>query len=230
MKRTLLAFLVFGALPTAFFAQSIFQHLELNVGYSVQHQDRRFGGAGFVSDRPDHEDTYYDHQFDVNINATLMKTKVFHILFGAGYSRFQTRYTRDFDADYFGDGFDIIHYSGRYNLHNLSFINTNKIILNSAKNKSLSFIMPIRADFTFDKYMVTHDWYEHFNKFLFEFNKIEIYMGLNGQLDRFTLSLLYRVFNYQKIDPVLFDEPDPGDSKYETINFYKLMLNAGYVF
>jgi hypothetical protein len=44
--------------------------------------------------------------------------------------------------------------------------------------------MPIRADFTFDKYMVTHDWVEHFNKFLFEFNKVEIYMGLNGQLER----------------------------------------------
>jgi hypothetical protein len=129
MKSTLLTALITFLFPTVFLAQSMFKHFEVNVGYGVQQQDRRFGGPGFVHDRPRHEDTYYDHQFDININATLMKTKVFHILLGTGYSKFQTRYTRDFDADYFGDGFDIIHYLGRYNLHNLSFINTNKIIL-----------------------------------------------------------------------------------------------------
>lgn len=237
MKQNLLLVLIICTMPASFFAQSIFKHLELNVGCGVQKQDRRLYDFGYSSMIIAHEDSYYDHQYDININATIWSKSIWNVALGAGYSLYESKFSRPFDAHYFGDGSQVLHRVGNYVLHNLSFINTNKIILNAEMDKALSFVFPIRTDFTFNKHVSTNDHFERFNKFIFEFDKVEIYIGLHGKLNRFTTCLLWRVYNYQKIDRVLFNHlifhsshPSFLEQEYEAINFYKLMVNVGYVF
>jgi hypothetical protein len=238
MKQIIISmFVLFYWVSYKCYGQNIFDSLELNIGYSFQKQDRRLFDFRYQTMIIDHENTFYDYQYDVNINAMLLNNKTFIISGGLGYSNYKSKFSRPFKASYFGEGFDILRLVGTYTAHSLVFINTNKIILTQKKNNSLSFMVPIRFNFTFNKHVMSNENDFNKNKFLFQFNNFEIFMGLNGRLGKFTGNISYRIFNYQLIDKlffnnlIIYDSNSPFfDNKYEVKNFDKIMINLGYTF
>ena len=76
----------------------------------------------------------------------------------------------------------------------------------------------------------------HHNKWQFESNKFEAYLGLGYNYKRVGFNMAYRIYNIQKIDPVIFSTMALGSSSdtdffhqgTEEKNDKKMMISVSY--
>ncbi len=222
------------------FGQSIFKNTEFTFGYGIQEQDRRLFEFPWQDDIIAKEDSKFDHQYDLILSERILNKNLFMISSGLGYSLFQSKFSRPFNQNYFTS---LGTYEGRtiekYSIHSLKFVN-NFYLNFKLKNKNIIYFgAPIALNFAFNKSITgtVGNWNE--NKWIFELYNFEIYSSVGLKIDRFTINASYRMYNLQKIDPVIFNfilfrpsNQTPGflTKKNETINWNKILLNVGYQF
>ncbi len=221
--------------------QGFLHGLECSAGFSAPKQDRRLFDASFAEkyNKDLYEKTTNDHQFDFLISKTVnLKNPRVLLLPGVGYSHFRARYNWYYNANYFGDGFQVYHTVDTYTYH----MAAGQVVLGyhliHHDHTKFSFILPLRCNMLVNKEMLGNPSEEdHYNRTKIELQSLEINPGLRFTIGRVTSSVTYRMMNLQKIDHVIIDETlfyddhDPYLSrKYDDYNIRKFSFTLGYMF
>ncbi|MCW5921856.1 MAG: hypothetical protein KIS77_05890 [Saprospiraceae bacterium] len=237
MKCGMHVFVIFFCTISISYSQNIFDNTELSLGYALKSQDRRLFEFPMQTAILYNEDSRIDFEYSILLNKILFYNKKINLLSGLGYSLSQTNFSRPFDHTYFtGYMSKELRYIKRYQQHNMIFnINPNIEIV---KHKDKSFYMNVNSliKFAINKDVVSGSreiW--HHNKWKFETSAIEFNIGLGYQYKKIGINLAYRIFNIQKIDPVIFNQilfnsrnPPFLEKNYEIRNDNKFWLIVTY--
>ena len=237
MKKlnVLLLILIF---PTITFTQKFFKNIDISIGFALQTPDRRLFNWPSRKDILARDSTRFDNEYSLLVSKQFQLFKRLNLSAGLGYSLSKTNFRRPFYHSYFtGILTKEGRYIDRYLIHHLNwaFSPQYEII---HKNDNIFYLnVPMFAKFNFNKDVKDisfNGW--HHDKWQFEFNKFEVYVGLGYQYKRVGFNIAYRMYNIQKIDPVIFSELALGSSSYtdffnqgiEEKNYKKMMFSVSY--
>ena len=224
--------------PTITFSQSFFKNIDITVGFALQTPDRRLFNWPSRKDILARDSTRFDNEYSLLVSKQFQLFKRLNLSAGLGYSLSKTNFRRPFYHSYFtGILTKEGRYIDRYLIHHLNwaFSPQYEII---HKNDNIFYLnVPMFAKFNFNKDVKDisfNGW--HHDKWQFEFNKFEVYVGLGYQYKRVGFNIAYRMYNIQKIDPVIFSELALGSSSYtdffnqgtEEKNYKKMMFSVSY--
>jgi hypothetical protein len=218
--------------------QGLLKDIEFSFGYGKIPQDRRLFDYPLQQVVLAREESNYDHQFDFMLNKDLFHEKILNINAAIGYSLYKNKFGRPFDQNYLTGNLQkpLLHI-GTYYMHNLKLsVSPEYYFINNEKSK-FGIIFPIALNYTFNKdvKLSTGTWSA--DKWLFDFRNFEIFSGLKYKYRKISLSAVYRIYNIQDIDNlifygILFEYPYPSFfyEKSEDLNLNKLIINIGYSF
>ncbi len=233
----IVAFYHFLSLPLI--SQGILKGFEINFAYLIEPQDRRLFEYPHPETLINIEKSSFDFQYDFYINKNILKKKKLNIYSGIGYSVHINKFDRPFEHGYFdGTGSFEARFIRRYSIHRIKLVNTFKynLITHSNGQERLSVIIPFNLNIALNKNIVGEFHEYKANKWRVEFNNFEIYSGLSYRIGKFEPNIAYRIFNLQKIDPVIFNSilfdffPDFLKMKNEIYNLNKIMFGISYQF
>ncbi len=241
MKKTtwlatiFLAFIDYSTLK----AQTILNNSSLTVGFAVQPQDRRlfsFPAQALI----DNEESRLDFEYSILLNKQLHFNKKFGITPGIGYSLSHMTFLRPFDHPYFTDIPTLeLRYIKNYLTHNLNINIAGRFTISEKSGRTFYLFAPLMAKIAVKKHV--EDIFEgsinnkKFNKWLFQFNNSELYLGMGLKYEKMDIGLAFRAINFQRKDPVIFNEilfntanPPFLEKKYEFKNLTKVMVTLSY--
>ena len=227
-------------IPITIFAQNFFKNIDITVGFALQTPDRRLfewpmGSQKGILAR---DSTHFDVEYSLLLSKQFKLYKRLSLCAGLGYSLSKTNFRRPFRHNSFTNlGTYELRFIDRYLIHhlNLTFSPQYEII---HKNDNIFYLnVPMFAKFDFNKDVKDisfNGW--HHDKWQFEFNKFEVYLGLGYQYKRVGFNMAYRIYNIQKIDPVIFSllgatrayYTDFYDKGIEEKNYKKMMFSVSY--
>lgn len=230
----ILLLITFGSVS----GQGFLKDIEFSFGYGMVPQDRRLFDYPLQDFVLAKEETNYDHQFDFMVNKDLFYQKRLNINAAIGYSLYKNKFGRPFDHNYLtGDLTKPLLHIGTYYMHNLKLsISPEYYFINNEKSK-FGVIFPLDISFTFNKdvKLATGKWSA--DKWLFDFRSFEIFSGLKYKQGRFSTTLVYRIYNIQDVDNLIFYDalfiypyPPFYYEKTEDLNLNKYIVSVGYDF
>lgn len=220
-------------------AQTILNNSGLTVGFAVQPQDRRlfnFPAQGLI----DNEETRLDFEYSIHLNKQLHFNKKFGLTPGVGYSLSHMTFLRPFDHPYFTNIPTLeLRYIKNYLTHNVNINIVGQFTISEKNGRSFYLFTPLMSKIAINKHV--KDNFEgsinnkKFNKWLFQFNNSELYLGMGLKFEKMDVGLACRAINFQRKDPVIFNEilfntanPPFLEKKYEFKNLTKVMLTLSY--
>ena len=237
-KLNILLFILI--VPTITLAQSFFKNMDITVGFALQTPDRRLfewpmGSQKGILAR---DRTHFDNEYSLLLSKQFKLLKILSLSAGLGYSLSKTNFRRPFNHNSFTNlGTYELRFIDRYLIHHLNLtISPQYEIIR--KNDNIFYLnAPMFAKFNFNKDVKDisfNGW--HHDKWQFEFNKFEVYLGLGYQYKRVGFNMAYRIYNIQKIDPVIFSllgatrayYTDFYDKGIEEKNYKKMMFSVSY--
>jgi hypothetical protein len=235
----LTAFLMFVAASFMVSAQvsSFISNTSISLGFAVQPQDRR------IFDFPDwvleNETTEHDFEYSLLFNKAIIEKNRWATYFIGGYSINHETFGRPFNHPYFtGRPTKELRVIEHYLTHNLNLGINPRFTIAERNSSSFYLQAPLLAKIAIKKH-INDNWNfgtnKKFNKWLFEPNNMELYLGLGCRLKKVEIGLAYRMLNLQHKDPVLFypslfntANPEFLQTKYEWNNLTKIWLTASY--
>lgn len=218
-------------------AQKLLDNTHVYLGFSWQEQDRRLFEEPEAIKIVALENSNLDYETNLYIQKRIFKIWHFSISTGLGYMRYQTKFSRAIDNNYFeGNGHwghqPLVHI-GKYVTHKISTPTSLEFYFD--KKERIFLNLTGWASFNFNKRLVSSQDGKYGNKLKLEFNGLELNPGLGFKVSRFIFQFNYRAFNYYKIDKVIYYPSFLNyaplsfrDKKYESINWDKMWITVGY--
>lgn len=180
------------------------------------------------------EESRHDFEYSLLFNKYVFSTKKLNTSIGIGYSINQMTFSRPFDHHYFpGVKTEDLKLIQRYLTHHLAINFSEGFTVSEKNGHSFYFLSHLVPKFVFRKHVKSQS---KFSKWLFQSNTFELYLGMGLKLKKIDIGLSYRVLNFQKIDPVIFNNnlyhtsnPPILQKKYEFINLAKIKLTLSYI-
>jgi hypothetical protein len=213
-------------------SQKLLDNTRVYLGFSFQEQDRRLFEFPHAEEIVALEESKFDYETIVYVQKTLLKWWHFGLSTGLGYMRYQNKFTRPINHQYFtGDHTRPLIFINKYTTHKISIPTSLEFSFDKKERIFLS--LTGWASFNFNKRLVSVKKYD--NKLKLEFNGLELNPGLGFKASRLRFQINYRALNYYKIDKVILyrilfkDDVDPFlDKKYESTNWDKIWITVGY--
>ena len=225
--------------PIIALAQNFFKNIDITVGFALQTPDRRLfeWPMGSQRDILARDSTRFENEYSLLVSKQFQLFKGLNLSAGLGYSLSKTNFRRPFYHSYFTNAMTLeLRFIDRYLIHHLNLtISPQYEIIH--KNDNIFYLnVPMFAKFDFNKDMKTRSKAWHHDKWQFGFNKFEVYVGLGYQYKRIGFNMAYRMYNIQKIDPVIFSilgatrayYTDFYDKGIEEKNYKKMMFSVSY--
>ena len=230
-------FVLFFSNQNILICQNIFKNTEITLGYSILPQDRRLFDFPHRDVIIQQEDSRWDFEYSAIVTKNIFSNKKFNLSSGIGYSLFQTKFSRPFDHTYFTNILSKeLRYIGQYLTHNFIISVSPEYVILKSKNNSIYINTPLLTRFAFNKSIEDDfdfgDQWKH-NKVKLEFNNFESYLGLGYRHKRVGINISCQIFNFQKIDRVIFPYTlyygtSILEKNYEIKNLNKLWVNLTY--
>jgi len=221
------------------FGQGVLDNTKIFSSVSLLDQDKRLfffpHAEEVITNR---EESKIDWEASVYIQKRIFQLWMLSAWPGFGYSRFQTKFSRPFDHNYFttttGIGTFDLRYIDSYTIHKLVF--PTSIHFSFSKKDAFFLNLTCIPAFDFNKRirsLPNREW-KH-NKWKAEFFGIELNPGIGGKIGRMTFLLNYRYLNIVKLDRVIFNhllfytkDPPFLAQTYDDYNPTKVELTIGY--
>ena len=224
--------------PTIIFGQSFFKNIDITAGFALQTPDRRLFDWPSRKDILARDSTHFDVEYSLLLSKQFKLYKRLSLSAGLGYSLYKTNFRRPFYHSYFTNILSKeLRFIDRYLIHylNLTISPQYEIIHKNDNIFYLNALMFAKFNFNKDVKDISFNGWHH-DKWQFEFNKFEVYLGLGYQYKRVGFNIAYRIYNIQKIDPVIFSllgatrayYTDFYDKGIEEKNYKKMMFSVSY--
>ncbi len=191
------------------------------------HDKRLFNGSEsemLLEMQPEFFGTYH---VGLSVHRKFLERNKLKSFIGVGASYENATFIRPFNHFYFpGDSVKILYF-----LNNYKKYSTNLSLFISYDFGS-DWILSGEARSNFLIYRELSNSAVKFSETTFELDYIEIRLGVNRRIGNFLIGVNSRVFNYQKIDKIIFNEliKDPRvDEKWERYNPLRFDLTVGYM-
>ncbi len=218
-------------------APSFFSNTNISLGFAIQPQDRRiFDFPGWVLEK---ETTKHDFEYSILFSKAIIEKNRWRNYFIGGYSIKHATFGRPFNHPYFtGSPTKELRVIEHYLTHNLNLGINPRFTIAERNGSSFYLQAPLLAKIAIKKH-INDNWNfgtnKKFNKWLFEPNNVELYLGLGCKFKQVDIGLAYRAVNLQHKDPAIFysslfntANPEFLQTKYEWNNLTKIWLTASY--
>lgn len=179
-----------------------------------------------------HPEKWGTYQLGLQVKRRIWSTERVHTFLGSGLSYEKATFTRPFNHIYFEqDFFYILRYTNKYEKFQVPLTAT--LLFDLHKGLSISGTATANQ-LVFRNINNTEFSSEAFpyNEFTFELDEVHLSLGLQYRFNQFIFGISNRIYNYQKVDKVIFNRliRDPRtDEKWERYNPTRFDISISYV-
>lgn len=204
----------------------------ISIDFGIQEHDKRlFGFPPKKSYLSYHPETFGTYQLGINLRKELIGKKKLKLSGGLGLSSELSTFLRPFDHKYGEEiGNDQLLSTDRY----FQFLLQSPVNISYIFSKRFRYSVEILPQMDFLTYADHSSGPNSKNGSWsrWDLYSIEINSGIDYTLSNFIFSIKYRVFQFKKIDKIIFNDiiNDPRiDQVFETANPFKVWFSVGFV-